>query len=99
MKIKKIIIIYYYNNSNKIKIMRCRTEVVFLGGFQQFSAYFGHLVYFGLSSNRTIELTEIFSVYLRGCLWASVSMQNTLFFSQFDKKKKPSQKINSSSFQ
>ena len=43
---------YYYNNSNKITIMKCRIKV-FFGGFRQFSAYFGHLVYFGLSSNRS----------------------------------------------
>ena len=40
---------YYYNNSNKITIMKCRIKV-FFGVFRQFSAYFGHLVYFGLSS-------------------------------------------------
>ena len=41
---------YYYNNS-KITIMKCRIKM-FFGGFWQFLAYFGHLVYFGLSSNR-----------------------------------------------
>ena len=42
---------YYYNNSNKITIMKCRIKV-FFSRFRQFSAYSGHLVYFGLSSNR-----------------------------------------------
>ena len=40
---------YYYYNSNKLP--RRRTKV-FFSGFRQFSAYFGHPVYFGLSNNR-----------------------------------------------
>ena len=32
--------------------MRCKIDV-FFGGFRQFSADFGHPVYFGLSSNRS----------------------------------------------
>ena len=44
---------YYYHNSNKIIIMRCSIEAL-IGGFRQFSAYFGHPVYFGLSSNGKI---------------------------------------------
>ena len=35
--------------------------------------------------------TGIFSVYLRGRLWAPVPMQNTLIFSQFDKKNSQSE--------
>ena len=42
---------YQYCYSNKITIIRCGLEV-FFGGFRQISAYFGHWVYFGLSSNR-----------------------------------------------
>ena len=42
---------YHYNNANKITIMKCRIKV-FFSGFRQFSVYFGHLVYFGHSSNR-----------------------------------------------
>ena len=42
---------YHYFYSNKITIMRCGLGV-FFGGFRQISAYFGHSVYFGLSSNR-----------------------------------------------
>ena len=34
-----------------------------------------------------IGAAGIFSVYLRGRLWAPVPMQNTLILSQFDKKK------------
>ena len=44
------------------------------------------------------HLSGIFSVYLRGRLWAPVPMPNTLIFSQFNKKNH-SQKINLSSFQ
>ena len=43
-------------------------------------------------------MTGIFSVYLRGRLWAPVPMQNTLIFSQFDKII-PNQKMNFSCFQ
>ena len=46
---------YLYCYSNKITIMRCELEV-FFGGFRQISAYFGHWVYFGLSSNREITM-------------------------------------------
>ena len=48
--IRIVIIIIIQINSNKTEIMKCRTGV-FFGGFRQFSAYFGHWVYFGLSSN------------------------------------------------
>ena len=47
IQIMIIIILFYYNNSNKITIMNAELRC-----FRQFSAYFGHLVYFGLSSNR-----------------------------------------------
>ena len=43
--------------------MRCKIDV-FFGGFWQFSAYFGHPVYFGLSSNRYFTaktVKELFS--------------------------------------
>ena len=49
------------------------------------------------SSSKNIP-PGIFSVYIRGRLWAPVPMQNTLIFSQFDKKI-PNQKMNFSSFQ
>ena len=45
---------YQYYNSYKITIMRWRIDV-FFGEFRQFSAYFGHPVYFGLSSNQVIQ--------------------------------------------
>ena len=41
---------YYHNHSNKITMTRCRIQV-FFSKFRQFLAYFGHPVYFGLSSN------------------------------------------------
>ena len=45
----------YYYNSNKL--LRRRIEV-FFGGFRQFSAYFGHPMYFGLPSNRNGPWTK-----------------------------------------
>ena len=36
--------------------------------------------------------SRIFSVYLRGCLWAPVPMQNSLFYPKWTKKI-PNQKI------
>ena len=42
--------------------MRCGFEV-FFGGFRQISAYFGHWVYFGLSSNRNQrEIPRLLSI-------------------------------------
>ena len=44
---------YYYNNSNRRAVMKCRIKV-FFGGFRQYVGVFrSHLVYFGLSSNRS----------------------------------------------
>ena len=56
---------YYYYNSNKITIMRCRLEVF----FRQISAYLGHWVYFGLSSNRMSRLCYLVS------FWRTSGMQ------------------------